>query len=94
MRPLPAGAKTVTAQPTALPKVPAANDPLAQRLARQISQACPQARNVKVVFGTGSDLTVEMDVRSMEECNALAGAVFAIRDLDAYKVNLKFNVPQ
>ncbi len=64
------------------------------RLTRQVSQACAKARNVKLTFTSATEVTVEMDVTTVEECNRHAEQIFAIRELDPYRVNLKFNVPQ
>ena len=64
------------------------------RLTRQIAQACPKAKNVKLMFTSPTELTIEMEVISAEECSRHAEQVFAIRDLDPYRVNLKFKVPQ
>ena len=72
----------------------AKNETLVQGLTRQVSQKCPQARNVKVTFTGEKEVTVEMEVRTQAEANVLVDHVFAIRDLDAYRVNVKFTVPQ
>ena len=97
--------KTVTTPSTqpqraVLPAAPAKNAkaPVAgrdvSRLTRQVSQACPKARNVKLIFTSATEVTVEMDATTVEECQRHAEQIFAIRDLDPYRVNLKFNVPQ
>jgi hypothetical protein len=64
------------------------------RLTRQIAQACPKAKNVKLNFTSPTELTIEMEVISAEDCSRHAEQVFAIRELDPYRVNLKFKVPQ
>lgn len=55
---------------------------------------CPKARNIKIVAGSGNEVTVELEARTADECNELAERIFTIRDLDPYRVNLKFNVAQ
>jgi hypothetical protein len=99
---LPVAAPITTPQPPIKPvaaivdsPIPtSASDPLNQRLTEIVSKACPHAHNVRVSSGAGNELNVEMEARSVEECNILANRVFAIRDLDPYRVNIKFQVPQ
>lgn len=81
------------ATPTKAVKAPLSGRDLT-RLTRQIGQACPKAKNVKLTFTSATEVTLEMDVTTVEECNRHAEQIFAIRDLDPYRVNLKFNVPQ
>ena len=85
---------STAAMPTIRNAQAAKHETLVQGLTRQVSQKCPQARNVKVTFTGEKEVTVEMEVRTQEEANALVEHVFAIRDLDAYRVNVKFTVPQ
>ena len=70
------------------------NDALAQRLTQLVSAKCSQARNVKVTLQSEKEVTIEMEVRSIQEANVLADQIFAIRELDPYRLNLKCNVPQ
>ncbi|MCI0681030.1 MAG: hypothetical protein L0Y71_02910 [Gemmataceae bacterium] len=65
-----------------------------QRLTRLVSQACPTARGCKISFNTAGELTVELQARTVEECSSLAEQIFTVRELDPYRVNLKFHVAQ
>jgi hypothetical protein len=86
--------KSTAPAPATTTKAPPLNNLAIQRLTRQVTQVCPKARNVKIVANGSSELTVEMEARTAEECNDLAERIFTIRDLDPYRVNLKFNVNQ
>ena len=91
---------TTPSQSPAMPSVIARpissgqDDVLRQRVQRQIADKCPQARNVRITFNAAKEVTIEMDARSMPEANALAEHIFAIRELDPYRINLKCTVPQ
>ena len=90
VRPQPLPTTANTPRPPAI----AQDEALVQRLTKQINQTCPQVRNVKLTFKSAKEVTVELEVRSMEEANAQADRIFAIRDLDPYRIQLKFHVPQ
>lgn len=77
------------------PAVAAADDAtLLSRMSRLVSQACPQGRNVKLTLQSDREVTVEMEVSTTAQANAFAAQIFAIRELDPFRVNLKFSVPQ
>ncbi|MCS7046100.1 MAG: hypothetical protein NZO58_07070 [Gemmataceae bacterium] len=94
----PAGANSGAAAPSNPPVAPTNTPPspspaLAQKLTQKISQACPRARGVRVTFNGANEVTVEMTVNNIEDCNTIAQQIFTVRELDPYRLNLKFQVP-
>jgi len=96
--PIPAGiAKNFQAAPPLPtpppPPPPPVVDPRVQQLTRLVAAACPQARDVKVVFTGANEVSVELTARSREESAALRDRIYAIHALDPYALVLKINVP-
>ena len=80
-------------QAPAAPAPVSGSDARAQQLAQLVSAACPQTRNVKVVFTGSNEITIEMEIRSRDESNAVRDRIYTIRALDPYALVLKFSIP-
>jgi hypothetical protein len=73
---------------------PSLSPPLsAAQLKRRIETVITGVRNVSVTFTSKTDVRVECSTRPGEDSGALASQILSLREFDAYKVDLRLQLP-